>query len=122
MHAVRGASACRRARSRDKASRGKASGQPNASSISSCCSTACTFDEPDDGADIARELYLGMLIDRETSRVTLMASSEGGMEIEEVAASTPRSFPSWGPSSRCSIYVPSSSKAISERLSTTDTK
>ncbi len=43
----------------------------------------------EEGCDIARELYLGMLIDRETSRVTLMASSEGGMEIEEVAAKTP---------------------------------
>ena len=43
----------------------------------------------EEGCDIARELYLGMLIDRATSRVTLMASSEGGMEIEEVAARTP---------------------------------
>ncbi|MCC7167532.1 MAG: ADP-forming succinate--CoA ligase subunit beta [Rhodospirillales bacterium] len=41
------------------------------------------------GCDIKRELYLGMLIDRATSRVTLMASTEGGMEIEEVAAKTP---------------------------------
>ncbi len=43
----------------------------------------------EDGCDIARELYLGMLIDRATSRITLMASTEGGMEIEEVAAATP---------------------------------
>ena len=43
----------------------------------------------EDGCDIARELYLGMLIDRATSRITLMASSEGGMDIEEVAAKTP---------------------------------
>jgi succinyl-CoA synthetase beta subunit len=43
----------------------------------------------EDGCDIARELYLGLLIDRATSRVTLMASTEGGMEIEEVAAKTP---------------------------------
>ncbi|WP_199542297.1 ADP-forming succinate--CoA ligase subunit beta [Paraburkholderia kururiensis] len=41
------------------------------------------------GCAIARELYLGMLIDRSTSRVTVMASTEGGMEIEDVAASTP---------------------------------
>jgi succinyl-CoA synthetase beta subunit len=41
------------------------------------------------GCDIKRELYLGMLIDRATSRVTLMASTEGGMEIEEVAATQP---------------------------------
>ncbi len=43
----------------------------------------------EDGCDIARELYLGMLVDRATSRVTVMASTEGGMEIEEVARATP---------------------------------
>ncbi len=43
----------------------------------------------EEGCDIARELYLGMLLDRETSRLTMMASTEGGMEIEEVAAETP---------------------------------
>jgi succinyl-CoA synthetase beta subunit len=43
----------------------------------------------EEGCDIERELYLGMLIDRATSRVTLMASTEGGMEIEEVAARHP---------------------------------
>ena len=41
------------------------------------------------GCDIARELYLSLLIDRETARVTIMASSEGGMEIEEVAEHHP---------------------------------
>ena len=41
------------------------------------------------GSDIARELYLGMLVDRATSRVTVMASTEGGMEIEEVAEKNP---------------------------------
>ena len=41
------------------------------------------------GCDIASELYLGILIDRATSRVTIMASTEGGMEIEEVAEATP---------------------------------
>ena len=43
----------------------------------------------EDGCDIKRELYLGMLIDRATSRITIMASTEGGMEIEEVAATHP---------------------------------
>lgn len=43
----------------------------------------------EEGCNIARELYLGMVIDRATSRVTVMASTEGGMEIEEVAARTP---------------------------------
>src|SRR5579872_3198 len=43
----------------------------------------------EEGCDIKRELYAGMLIDRRTSRITVMASTEGGMEIEEVAAKTP---------------------------------
>jgi succinyl-CoA synthetase beta subunit len=43
----------------------------------------------EDGCAIARELYLGMVIDRGASRVTFMASTEGGVEIEEVAARTP---------------------------------
>jgi succinyl-CoA synthetase beta subunit len=41
------------------------------------------------GMNIAQELYLGMTLDRVTGRVTVMASTEGGMEIEEVAASHP---------------------------------
>ena len=43
----------------------------------------------EDGCDIARELYLGAVIDRTTSRITFMASTEGGVEIEQVAAETP---------------------------------
>jgi succinyl-CoA synthetase beta subunit len=43
----------------------------------------------EEGCDIARELYLSLLLDRVTSRVTVMASTEGGMDIEEVAAKTP---------------------------------
>jgi len=43
----------------------------------------------EEGADIAKELYAGMVVDRGTQRVCLMASSEGGMDIEEVAARTP---------------------------------
>jgi succinyl-CoA synthetase beta subunit len=41
------------------------------------------------GLPIARELYLALVIDRETRRVTVMASTEGGMDIEEVAEKTP---------------------------------
>ncbi len=41
------------------------------------------------GSDIARELYLSLLVDRATGRVTIVASSEGGIEIEEVAAHSP---------------------------------
>ena len=43
----------------------------------------------EEGADIKKELYVGMVVDRTTQRVCLMASSEGGMDIEEVAAHTP---------------------------------
>ncbi len=41
------------------------------------------------GVAIEKELYLGLTLDRDTKRVTVMASSEGGTEIEEVAAETP---------------------------------
>ncbi|MGI9515732.1 MAG: ATP-grasp domain-containing protein, partial [Pirellulaceae bacterium] len=41
------------------------------------------------GCDIARELYLGIVLDRAASRPVLMCSSEGGVEIEKVAAETP---------------------------------
>ncbi len=43
----------------------------------------------EEGSDIARELYLALLVDRDTSRFAVIASTEGGMDIEEVAASTP---------------------------------
>ena len=43
----------------------------------------------EEGADIKKELYVGMVVDRGTQRVVLMASTEGGMDIEEVAAKTP---------------------------------
>ena len=43
----------------------------------------------EEGADIKRELYLGLLTDRATGRITVIASTEGGMEIEEVAHNTP---------------------------------
>lgn len=41
------------------------------------------------GSDISRELYLSVVVDRASERVVFMASSEGGMDIEEVAAKTP---------------------------------
>jgi succinyl-CoA synthetase beta subunit len=43
----------------------------------------------EDGADIARELYLALLIDRTSSRIAFVCSTEGGMDLEEVAANTP---------------------------------
>ena len=49
----------------------------------------------EDGSDIARELYLALLVDRGTSRISFVASTEGGMDIEEVAASTPEKIVSF---------------------------
>ncbi len=43
----------------------------------------------EEGSDIKRELYLSIVVDRETSRVSFIASTEGGMDIEEVAHKTP---------------------------------
>ncbi|SPH24836.1 Succinate--CoA ligase [ADP-forming] subunit beta [Defluviimonas aquaemixtae] len=43
----------------------------------------------EDGSDIARELYLALLVDRQTSRIAFVCSTEGGMDIEEVAHKTP---------------------------------
>ena len=44
----------------------------------------------EEGADIKKELYAALVVDRGTQKVVLMASSEGGMDIEEVAAKTPQ--------------------------------
>ena len=49
----------------------------------------------EDGSDIARELYLALLVDRATSRVSFVVSTEGGMDIEEVAAHTPEKIMSF---------------------------
>ena len=43
----------------------------------------------EDGSDIAKEFYLALLVDRQTSRISFVCSTEGGMDIEEVAAKTP---------------------------------
>ncbi|MBH23201.1 MAG: ADP-forming succinate--CoA ligase subunit beta [Myxococcales bacterium] len=43
----------------------------------------------EEGADIAHEFYLGAVVDRSTNRITFMASTEGGVEIEKVAEETP---------------------------------
>lgn len=50
----------------------------------------------EEGADIARELYLSLLVDRETSFVSVVASTEGGMDIEEVARSMPEKIITFG--------------------------
>ncbi len=43
----------------------------------------------EEGADISREFYLALLVDRQSGRVSFVCSTEGGMDIEEVAAETP---------------------------------
>ena len=43
----------------------------------------------EDGADICKELYLALLVDRQSSRISFVCSTEGGMDIEEVAANSP---------------------------------
>jgi succinyl-CoA synthetase beta subunit len=50
----------------------------------------------EEGSDIARELYLALLVDRKTSRISLVASAEGGMSIEEVAHETPEKILTFG--------------------------
>ncbi len=61
----------------------------------------------EDGSAIARELYLSCLVDRETSRVSFIASTEGGMDIEQVAHDTPEKILtiSVDPAAGCSAYV-----------------
>ena len=61
----------------------------------------------EDGSAIARELYLSCLVDRETSRISFIASTEGGMDIEQVAHDTPEKILtiSVDPAAGCSPYV-----------------
>ncbi|MGB3408919.1 MAG: ADP-forming succinate--CoA ligase subunit beta [Jannaschia sp.] len=49
----------------------------------------------EDGSGIARELYLALLVDRQSSRIGFVCSTEGGMDIEEVAAHTPEKIVSF---------------------------
>ncbi|MCH8466272.1 MAG: ADP-forming succinate--CoA ligase subunit beta [Roseinatronobacter sp.] len=49
----------------------------------------------EDGSDISRELYLALLVDRVSSRISFVVSTEGGMDIEEVAAHTPEKIVSF---------------------------
>jgi len=46
----------------------------------------------EDGCDIARELYLSLLVDRDSKRINIIASTEGGMDIEEVAEHSPENI------------------------------
>jgi len=61
----------------------------------------------EDGSAIARELYLSCLVDRETSRIAFIASTEGGMDIEKVAHDTPEKILTItvDPAAGCSPYI-----------------
>ena len=48
------------------------------------------------GQNIQRQLYLGLLIDRQTQKITVLASTEGGMDIEKVASETPEKIIKFG--------------------------
>ncbi len=69
----------------------------------------------EEGAAIAKELYLSLLVDRETSRVSVVASTEGGMDIEEVAHSTPEKIISFSIDPATGVF-PHHGRALSEAL------
>ncbi len=67
------------------------------------------------GSDIAKEFYLALLVDRQSSQVAFVASTEGGMNIEEVAAKTPEkivSFPVDPVAGLCPHHVRRLSQAL----------
>src|SRR5215212_6859165 len=69
----------------------------------------------EEGAAIAREIYLSLLVDRESSRVAVVASTEGGMDIEKVAHETPEKITSFSidPATNvCPFHVRLVSKAL----------
>ncbi len=69
----------------------------------------------EDGSDIARELYLALLVDRQTSRISFVCSTEGGMDIEEVAAEPPEKILTFSvdPASGCRISTAAASPSRS---------
>jgi len=72
----------------------------------------------EEGAAIARELYLSLLVDRETSRVAVVASTEGGMDIEEVAHSTPEKIITFSIDPATGVF-PHHARHLSEALGLT---
>ncbi len=69
----------------------------------------------EEGMDIAKELYVGIVVDRGTQRVTMMASSEGGMEIEQVAADTPEKIHKLSVDPVDGLHV-SDARALAEKI------
>ena len=69
----------------------------------------------EDGSDIAKEFYLSMLVDRKSSRISVVASTEGGMDIEEVAHSTPERIHSFSIDPATGI-MPHHGRALAQAL------
>jgi succinyl-CoA synthetase beta subunit len=69
----------------------------------------------EEGADIAKELYLSLLVDRETSRISVVASTEGGMSIEDVAHDTPKKIHSFVIDPATGVF-PTHGRALSQAL------
>ena len=69
----------------------------------------------EEGAAIAKEFYLSLLVDRETSRVSVVASTEGGMDIEEVAHSTPEKIVTFSIDPATGVF-PHHARALSKAL------
>ncbi len=69
----------------------------------------------EDGSDIARELYLSALVDRAASRIAFIASTEGGMDIEDVAKKTPEKIVTFGIDPACG-YSAHTGRAIAAAL------
>ncbi|MCA3714645.1 ADP-forming succinate--CoA ligase subunit beta [Phenylobacterium sp.] len=69
----------------------------------------------EEGAAIAREFYLSLLVDRETSRVSVVASTEGGMDIETVAHDTPEKIITFGIDPATGVW-PFHGRALSKAL------
>jgi succinyl-CoA synthetase, beta subunit len=72
----------------------------------------------EEGADIAKEFYLSLLVDRETSRVSVVASTEGGMDIEEVAHSTPEKITTFSIDPATGVF-PHHARALAKALGLT---
>ena len=69
----------------------------------------------EEGAAIAKEFYLSLLVDRETSHVSVVASTEGGMDIEEVAHSTPEKIITFSIDPATGVF-PHHARALSKAL------
>jgi succinyl-CoA synthetase beta subunit len=72
----------------------------------------------EEGADIKKELYLSLLVDRETGMVSVVASTEGGMDIEDVAHATPEKIHSFSIDPATGVW-PTHTRALAKALGLT---